>query len=121
MIVTTFPGVYGDMEKYLKISRVNLQSYSKSEKVVFYKAHKWDDISLRTFSDKGSSWLYIKNEMGVWSFMQVDKTGTFVSSIAQKQKGAGSIFIITDQHQLLFKDKKLLIANEKKTSLVSSQ
>lgn len=61
-IVSAFPGVYGDLNKYLKYYYVNINDSTIKYKTISYKELGWSDLRFDTFSTKDGSWLIIQDQ-----------------------------------------------------------
>lgn len=62
IIMCVFPGVYGNMKKYLKYYYVNLNTNSVSNVVIPYEKMGWKDLRFDTYSTGSSSWIIFEDE-----------------------------------------------------------
>jgi len=61
-IMCVFPGVYGDMKKYLKYYYVNLNTKVITSVVIPYEKMGWSDVHFDTYSTGSLSWIIIEDK-----------------------------------------------------------
>lgn len=81
-IVCAFPGVYGDMKKYLKFYYVNLKNNTVNSKSILYTNLGWEDVRFSTFSNESSSWLIVKeNDTKAMKYVLIDSKGNIQKTL----------------------------------------
>lgn len=91
-VVCAFPGVYGDMKKYLKFYYINLDNNSISSKSIPYEKLGWSDQHFDTYSTGSSSWLIIENhQTKALQYVLIDNTGKISRTLNfDRDNGNGS-------------------------------
>jgi hypothetical protein len=75
-VVCTFPGVYGDMNPYMKFYYINLANKAITSKVITYKQLGWTDVRFNAFGTGTTSWLTIKDDQTkALQYALMDKNG----------------------------------------------
>ena len=75
-VVCVFPGVYGDMKKYLKYYYVNLKNNTIGSTTISYEKLGWTDVNYNPYSTGSSSWLIIRdNQTKTLKYVLIDKSG----------------------------------------------
>lgn len=113
VVLTTFPGVYGDLNEYIKYYYVNTKNNSIREKTIYYKDNKWTSINFWTYNENKSTWLIITHDDAREFYSQIDKNGEVISQIPLEKIGNGiDHFIIEKNYQLQNVREQLKITNE---------
>lgn len=113
IVLTTFPGVYGDSNQYLKYSYVNAKNNSIREKIIYYKDKNWSDIKFETYHENQTTWLITVHNNSNEFYTQINKKGEVISEISLKKIGDNiHSFIIQQNYQFQNDWHKLKITNE---------
>jgi hypothetical protein len=108
-VVCAFPGVYGDLNKYLKFYYVNINDNTIKFKTMPYTELGWSDVRFDTFSTKDGSWLIIQDQQTkMLKHVLIDRNGK-VSKILNYDEANGNGY----KEKYIFKDGMLLNANSR--------
>ncbi len=61
-VVCVFPGVYGNMNKYLRYYYIDLKSNKVDSKTISYDEMGWSDVRFDTYSTGFSTWMVIEDK-----------------------------------------------------------
>jgi hypothetical protein len=76
IVVCVFPGVYGDLKKYLKYYYVNLTTNTVKSVVISYDKMGWSDVRFDAYSVGFSSWIIIEDKKTkTLKYALIDQTG----------------------------------------------
>lgn len=90
-IVCTFPGVYGDMNPYLKYYYMNLDNNKITSIIISYKQLGWDDLSFNTFHAEASTWISIQESKSKqWKYILLDNKGKIIKELSTYNTGRSS-------------------------------
>ena len=62
IVMCVFPGIYGNMKKYLKYYYVNLSTNVVRNVVIPYEKMGWKDVRFDTYSTGSSSWIIFEDD-----------------------------------------------------------
>jgi hypothetical protein len=114
LLYTQFPGVYGDLNKYLKISYFNTKSNTTRTAYTYFKDARWEEMSLGGYADKDAIWVIAK-DLGKPDrhYLQINNKGEQVAVIPTSNIGNNIVlFIIEKERQIQVVDGKLKITRE---------
>ncbi|WP_298157074.1 hypothetical protein [Flavobacterium sp.] len=97
-IVCVFPGVYGDLQKYLRYYYVNTDTNAITSKTTSYQDMGWSDVRFDTFSDGVTTWLIVEEmESKQLKYVQLDNTGKILKTLPFGEgNGHRENFIVTN-------------------------
>lgn len=114
-VVCTFPGVYGDMKKYLKYYYVNLNTKIINSIVTSYEKMGWSDLNFDTYSTGLSSWIITKDKQtGTLKYALLDQKGKISKTLNYDESNGNGYW-----ENFIINDGKLLNANSKNIKIYS--
>lgn len=115
--VCVFPGVYGDMNKYLKYYYLDLASKKINIKTIPYANLGWEDVRFSSFSNGPASWLIIKEaKTKQINYVLLDDKGNINSTLKFDLSNGNSY----NEHYI-FRDNLLLKANSSGIQLYKTE
>lgn len=107
--VCVFPGVYGNMNKYLKYYYLDLATKKISSKTITYVNLGWEDVRFSTFSSSTTSWLIVQEaKTKQLNYVLLDNSGNIKKTLKFDQSNGNSY-----QGYYIFRDSLLLKANSR--------
>lgn len=115
--VCVFPGVYGDMNKYLKYYYLDLTSKKVSTKTISYANLGWEDVRFSSFSNGPASWLIVKEaKTKQINYVLLDDKGN-INNTLKFDLSKGNSY----QEDYIFRDNLLLKANSSGIQLYKTE
>lgn len=96
-IVCVFPGIYGNMNKYLRYYSVNLKTNAITSSTIPYQKMGWEDVNFDTYSTGSSTWITAKNKEKALQYQLLEKGGKITKTLnfdSQYGNGSWENFII---------------------------
>ncbi|OYU94423.1 MAG: hypothetical protein CFE21_15545 [Bacteroidetes bacterium B1(2017)] len=111
-IVAVFPGVYGDLNCYLKYYYINTVTNAITSKIIPYKTMRWDEIRFDTYSLGSSIWL-IEKELKTkkLKYILLGDTGKILKSFPIKDDDGY-------KQNFIFEDNLLIKASNGRISII---
>ncbi len=115
--VCVFPGVYGNMNKYLKYYYLDLATKKTTSKTIPYPTLGWEDVRFSTFSTGLSSWLIAQEaKTKQLNYVLLDSSGNVKKTLKFDQANGNSY-----QEYYIFRDSVLLKANSRGIQLYKTE
>ncbi len=113
IVFSTFPGVYGDNEKYLRITHSSFDNTILKEKKIYYKEFGWKDFHFgEKLVENEKIWLKIKNENDEkYYYAQFDKDGNLLARITSATNSLDKFYSIKNNFQVEINLQTLTIDN----------
>ena len=115
--VCVFPGIYGNMNKYLKYYYLDLATKKTTSKTIPYPTLGWEDVRFSTFSTGLSSWLIAQDaKTKQLNYVLLDASGN-IKKILKFDQANGNSY----QEYYTFRDSLLLKANSRGVQLYKTE
>lgn len=107
IVMCVFPGVYGDMKKYLKYYYVNLNTKAINSVVISYDKMGWSDVHFDFYSAGLLSWIIIKDKKtkGL-KYVLIDQNGKISKTLKYDESNGNGYW-----ENYIIENGKLLNAN----------
>lgn len=110
IIMCAFPGVYGDMKKYLKYYYVNLNTKAINSVIISYEKMGWSDVRFDTYSTGFLSWIIIEDKQTkALKYALIDQNGKISKTLNYDMRNGNGYW-----ENYIIDNGKLLNANSSK-------
>jgi hypothetical protein len=112
IVMCAFPGVYGDMKKYLKYYYVNLNLNTKAinSVIISYEKMGWSDVRFDTYSTGFLSWIIIEDKQTkALKYALIDQNGKISKTLNYDMRNGNGYW-----ENYIIDNGKLLNANSSK-------
>jgi hypothetical protein len=110
IVMCAFPGVYGDMKKYLKYYYVNLNTKVINSVIISYEKMGWSDARFDTYSTGFLSWIIIEDKQTkALKYALIDQNGKISKTLNYDMRNGNGYW-----ENYIIENGKLLNANSSK-------
>ena len=110
IVMCAFPGVYGDMKKYLKYYYVNLNTKVINSVIISYEKMGWSDARFDTYSAGFLSWIIIEDKQTkALKYALIDQNGKISKTLNYDMRNGNGYW-----ENYIIDNGKLLNANSSK-------
>ncbi len=115
--VCVFPGIYGNMNKYLKYYYLDLTTKKISSKTIPYTNFGWEEVRFSPFSNGTASWLIVQEaKTKEFNYVLLDNSGNIKRTLKFDLNNGNSY-----QEYYIFRDSLLLKANSRGIQLYKTE